>query len=181
MSRASSTCGLRTSRRQYSRCPAWTAAAGRRGPGCKPPRHNRTTPAEPRREAMTVWTQRSSSLQQGPKAPDILDGFECQHGFNQSRRVGRPDDRCEFEPNQPATRMRRTRGSFRRPKRPPLRCYPLPDLRCIVSNPAAACCTSSGKSAISCTCRISMISLSEAGQRWAQAIASSRDATSIIQ
>jgi hypothetical protein len=48
-------------------------------------------------------------------------------------------------------------------------------------NPAATSRTSSEKSAISCTWRISMISFSEAGHWLAQAIASSRDLTSIIQ
>ena len=46
---------------------------------------------------------------------------------------------------------------------------------------AAASRTSSEKSAISCTWRISMISFSDPGHRDAQAIASSREATSIIQ
>jgi len=45
----------------------------------------------------------------------------------------------------------------------------------------AAFCTSSGKSASSNTWRISMTSLAEAGHLLAQAIASAREATSIIQ
>jgi hypothetical protein len=44
-----------------------------------------------------------------------------------------------------------------------------------------ASCTSSEKSAISCTWRISMTSFSVAGHFFAQAIASSRDFTLIIQ
>src|SRR5260370_10045518 len=60
------------------------------------------------------------------------------------------------------------------------RCYRR-DLACNSVKPAAACCTSGEKSDISCTCRISMISFLEAGHLVAQAIASSRDLTSIIQ
>src|SRR6185437_5940081 len=56
-----------------------------------------------------------------------------------------------------------------------------PTWACISGSPAAASRTSSGKSDISCTWRISMISLAEAGQRDAHSIASSRDFTWIIQ
>ena len=45
----------------------------------------------------------------------------------------------------------------------------------------AASCTSAGKSESSCTCRISMTSFPEAGQRVAHSIASSLDLTWIIQ
>ena len=48
---------------------------------------------------------------------------------------------------------------------------------CISSNPAAAACTSGGKSDISWTCRTSMISWSPIGARLAHSMASSRDRT----
>src|SRR5678815_2365413 len=51
------------------------------------------------------------------------------------------------------------------------------DVRCIASKPSAAFCTSAGKSAISWTWRISMISLGPPGQRLAHSIASSRERT----
>jgi hypothetical protein len=52
---------------------------------------------------------------------------------------------------------------------------------CISTKPAAASCTSGGKSSISCTWRISIISLSPAGHREAHSIASAFDLTWIIQ
>jgi hypothetical protein len=52
---------------------------------------------------------------------------------------------------------------------------------CISVKPAAASCTSGGKSDISCTWRTSMISFSPPGQREAHSMASSREATLIIQ
>jgi len=52
---------------------------------------------------------------------------------------------------------------------------------CISTKPASSAFTSAGKSAISCTWRISMTSLGPAGQREAHAIASSRDFTWMIQ
>jgi hypothetical protein len=52
---------------------------------------------------------------------------------------------------------------------------------CNSSKPAAACCTSSGKSSISCTWRTSMVSFSPPGQRAAHATASSFELTLIIQ
>ena len=52
---------------------------------------------------------------------------------------------------------------------------------CISAKPASSAFTSAGKSAISCTWRISMTSLGPAGQREAHAIASSRDFTWMIQ
>ena len=52
---------------------------------------------------------------------------------------------------------------------------------CISWNPAAASWTSAGKSPNSCTCRTSMTSFSDAGQREAHSIASARDLTWIIQ
>ena len=51
----------------------------------------------------------------------------------------------------------------------------------ISANPAAAALTSSGKSDISCTWRISITSSPEAGHRLAHSIASSFDFTWIIQ
>ena len=56
-----------------------------------------------------------------------------------------------------------------------------PAVRCISVKPAAASCTSGGKSPNSWTWRTSISSLSDMGQRDAHAIASSFDLTSIIQ
>jgi hypothetical protein len=70
-------------------------------------------------------------------------------------------------------------GSRARPADHPL--ARRPECACISSKPAAASWTSAGKSSNSCTWRISITSLLEAGQRFAHSIASSFEPTSIIQ
>ena len=106
----------------------------------------------------------------GLDPPDRVDGamgvgsrLGSRHGSRSDHRSPAPARARRGSRHGSFAPLRMTPSSGSRPRR-------RADSACISVNPAAAFCTSAGKSAISCTWRTSIISLSAAGQRDAHSI-----------